>query len=286
MTATKRIKIAVPKKGRLRKPIVKMLNKARYVFKQDDNLLHAHCVYQPIDFIFLRTDDIPTLIDQKKVDLGFTGRDLVKEGKFDLQELLNIEMGNCELALAGPKEISFDNLSQLKNKKIATSFPHLTKTFFQKKNIPVECITLNGSIEIMLKLNVCDAIVDLVETGNTLKDNNLEKWEVLEKSYAAVFSRKDFKKNEVVEAFLKRLKGIIIASHYSILEYNIKKSSLLKAEKITPGLDAPTIAHLDDPKMVAIKVMIKKSDIIEAMDKLEEIGASGIFEMNINNCRL
>ena len=282
----KRIKIAVPRKGRLHAPILKMLEKAKYIANYNEKSLHYSSPNEAIDFIFLRTDDIPILVEQGKIDLGITGKDIVIETKVKLKELFSLEIGKCRLVLAGSKSTSFKNLAQLNGKKIATSFPNITKKFFQKKGVAIECLSLSGSIEVMLKLDVCHAVVDLVETGNTLRENNLVEWEILGNYSVGLFAKNNLNDNLVTRSFLKRLKGITIANHYSILEYNIKKSLLKAAEEITPGLDAPTISHLDDPRMVAIKVMIKKSQVISTMDKLEKIGASGIFEIEIANCRL
>ncbi len=286
MQEKKRLRIAIPKKGRLRKPIIKVLKRAGYVFNSEDNILHSRCSNALIDFIFLRADDIPTLTCNGKIDLGLTGKDNVIESELPYKEWLSLEMGKCRLALAGQSDFNYTRPESLRGKKIATSFPNITKNFLDTERNQLEIIVLNGSIEVMLKLGVADAVVDIVETGNTLKENNLKVWETMGEYYVGVFSKPDLASSSTLESFIKRLKGITIANHYSVLEYNIKKENLKEAEKITPGLEAPTVSSLDNENFVAVKVMIKKDQINHAMDELEALGASGIFEIEINNCRL
>jgi len=84
----------------------------------------------------------------------------------------------------------------------------------------------------------------------------------------------------------RRIEGILIARKYSMLEYNIKKSLLKKAETITPGFEAPTVSDLDEAGWCAVKVMVEKNRVIEAMDRLEKIGATAVLETEIRNCRL
>ena len=78
----------------------------------------------------------------------------------------------------------------------------------------------------------------------------------------------------------------MIARDYSLLEYNVPREKLAEAEKITPGFDSPTISQLEDPKWCSVRVMVRRGDVIGAMEKLESLGASAIFETTISNCRL
>ncbi len=283
--ANNRLKIAIPKKGRLRNPTIKLLQQAGLEFNTESNMLHVACLKEPIDLFFLRTQDIPTLIENNIADIGITGKDNVDESRANLSEILHLGFGACSLCLSGEKA-KYTGIQDLKHKRIATGFPLLTKKFFHKHKVPFECIKLSGSLEIMIALGVCDAIVDISETGLTLQNNNLEIYEVLDNYYTGLFVKPENKNKKSIIELKKRLNGILISRSYSIIEFNIKKSLLKKAEIIAPGFDAPTISHLDNPSLVAVRVMIKKHNIYEIFKRLEELGATAIFEIEIKNCRL
>lgn len=285
------MKLAIPKKGRLRAPAIELIKKAGYDFDIHDHGLNVLCKNSNLELVFLRTEDIPVLVERGVVDLGITGKDNVLEKKSNLTEILPLEYGECRLCLAGPRNLSYQGITTLekmaKNKKlrIASSFPTLTKEFFNKNKIKVEVINLSGSIEVMIFLKVADLVVDIVQTGSTLHSNQLKPLETIGSFYSALYSKPSLKKDSQVIQIKKRLEGILIANRYSILEYNIHKQLLKKAEKISHGFEAPTISHLDNPYKVAVKILIEKTKVNQTMEKLEKLGATGIFETLIQNCR-
>lgn len=289
------LRIGLPGKGRLSLATIELFTKADYMVKHDGKKLSFYDNKENIDFLFLRTQDIPTLIDAGIIDLGVSGTDNVFEKKLSLKEVLPLEFGQCRLCVAASKQIPYDGdlkkffsqqKKEQKKNRIVTSFPNITHDFFRKNAIDIECIVVQGSVEIMISLHGSDAIVDLVDTGKTLENNGLKILKTIGNYHCSLLAKNDVSNDEKIDEMVKRLRGIILSSKYSILEYNILKTKLKEAEKITPGFDAPTISHLDDSLRVAIKVMIKKNEVVSAMNALEKIGASGIFETSIRNCRL
>ena len=128
---------------------------------------------QTISLILLKAGDIPLYVAKGAVDLGLVGKDTVLENDMDVYELAELKFAKCTLCVAGPK-----NKVQLKNGiRIATKYPGLTRKFTQKRGIDVEIITLAGSIELAPLIQLSDCIVDLVQTGETLKENNLIVYE-------------------------------------------------------------------------------------------------------------
>ena len=154
------------------------------------------------------------------------------------------------------------------------------------KGVKVNVIEMNGSVEIMIALGLADAIVDIVETGDSLRDNNLKVFCDIGSYETQLVANKSLKGDERIEKIKKRIEGILIAERYSVLEYNIIEEKLKEAEKITPGFEAPTVSKLDEEGWMAVKVMVPKKDVIPAMDKLSSIGATAILETKIVNCRL
>ena len=280
------IKIAIPNKGRLREPAISLLKKSGYKFRTKERALYATCTNSDLVVIFTRADDIPVLVDKGAVDLGITGQDLIEEREATVSNLLDLGFGRCKLCLAIPENQDLKSLKVLEGKTIATSFPTITKNYFSKQNIKVQTVELNGSVEIMVALEFADVIVDLVESGDTLKQNKLKSFETIGTYQSVLIANPNKENDPEIQKLKRRFEGILVASRYSILEYNIPKAKITDAENITPGFKSPTIASLEDDKWLAVKVMVEKSIVVDVMDKLEALGATAIFETAIDNCRL
>jgi ATP phosphoribosyltransferase len=286
MIEVNKLKFAIPAKGRLMEPTIALLHKAGYKFRAKGRNLYATCTNDDIVFIFIRPDDIPVLVDKGVVDLGITGSDLVIEKNADVAEVLPLGFGKCRLCLAVKNTSKFEKLSDFKDGVIATSFVNITSKFFKDNKVDVKCIGMNGSVEITIDLNLAEAIVDIVETGDSLRDNNLKVFCDIGNYETVLIANRKLSQNSKIEQIARRINGILIAEKYSLLEYNIKEESLKKAEKITPGFESPTVSKLEQDGWVAVKVMVMKKDVISVMDSLEQIGATGIIETEVRNCRL
>ena len=147
-------------------------------------------------------------------------------------------------------------------------------------------VPLRGSVEVSTKLGVADAIVDLVETGSTLAANRLRILEEAGRYETVLIQNHERRHSELADRVVRRLEGVVIARSYSLLEYNVPRSLLSEAEQITPGFNSPTISALEDPTWCAVKVMVRRSEMIDIMEQLEALGASAILETQITNCRL
>lgn len=281
-----KIKFALPTKGRLKEPAIELLKKSGFSFRTSGRNLYATCTNADIVFIFVRTDDIPILVEKGVIDIGITGIDLVEEKGADLLRLKDLDFGRCRLCVAVHESLTGDDLFLLEEKTIATSFPETTRNFFADKGVNVSVVEMNGSVEVMIALNLASAIVDLVETGDSLRDNNLKVFAEILKSEAILVANRKVEKDPRVLQIVRRIEGIMVASQYSMLEYNIPAEKLKDAEKITPGIESPTISELEEEGWVAVKVMVLKKEVISVMDELEKVGATAIFETVISNCRL
>jgi ATP phosphoribosyltransferase len=147
-------------------------------------------------------------------------------------------------------------------------------------------VNLSGSVEIMIALGVADAIVDLVETGSTLAANQLRILDEIGSYETVLIQNRARRNSELADRVVRRLEGLVIARSYSLLEYNVPRSKLSAAEKITPGFHSPTVSALEDAAWCAVRVMVRRGDVIPIMEQLEALGASAILETQITNCRL
>ncbi len=286
LTEPNRIRFAVPSKGRLNEPAVELLKRSGYSFRLSGRNLYATCTSADIVFIFVRADDIPVLVDSGVVDLGITGSDLVAEREATVETLLELGFGRCRLAVAVPEGFEGEALSGLDGRRIATSFPRTTERFFADQGASVKCMEMNGAVEIMVALELADAIVDIVETGDSLRENHLRVLREIGQYQAVLVAHPSMATDARVLQIRRRLEGILVASRYSILEYNIPARLLKQAETITPGFESPTVSQLDQQGWLAVKVMVEKAQVGAVMDALETLGATAIFETEVRNCRL
>jgi len=280
------LRIGVPSKGRLAEISAQLLNEAGLTFRRPERSLFARCRDMPVEITFLRTDDIPVLCAEGAIDLGVTGADLVAESGADLVHRLDLGIGSCRLALCVAEDSTVADARQLAGLRIATSFPRITRDWLAKRGVEAHFVELSGSVEIMIQLEVADAIVDLVETGSTLAANKLRVLDEIGRYETVLVQNHKVADPATADRIVRRLEGIVIARSYSLLEYNIPRARLRDAEKITPGFNSPTVSALEDADWCAVRAMVKRGETHAIMERLEAIGASAIIETDISNCRL
>jgi ATP phosphoribosyltransferase len=284
------LRIGIPSKGRLSELAAELLIQAGLHFRRQDRSLFARVSGLPIDVTFLRPDDIPVLCSEGAIDLGITGSDLIAEAGTDVLQSIQTRMplgvGRCRMAICVPIDSPIQEPQALQGKRIATSFPQITSNYLAAHNTQAHLVKLTGSVEVMISLGVADAIVDLVETGSTLAANRLRIFAEIDRYETVLIQAPACRDAELADRIVRRLEGVVIARDYSLLEYNVPRSQLAAAEAITPGFKSPTVSSLEDSNWCAVRVMVKRGDVIQIMERLEAIGASAIVETTINNCRL
>src|SRR5690349_20541250 len=147
----------------------------KLIFESEDRQVRA---------VLVKPADVPTYVEYGAADLGIAGRDVIMESRADLLQPLDLNFGHCKLAVAGPKGAQSINGSDHPTIRVATKYPRITLDYYNMRGIPVEIIPLSGSIEHAPLIGLADRIVDLVETGRTLKENGLEIVEVIADSSA------------------------------------------------------------------------------------------------------
>src|SRR5207253_1831100 len=151
------LRIGVPSKGRLSDLAAELLKQAGLSFRRQERSLFARVGEMPVDITFLRTDDIPVLVAEGAIDMGITGSDLLAEATADVTTRLALGIGKCKLALCVPDDAGIQSPAQLSGKRVATSFPNITRTYLAQHKADVHLVNLGGSVEIMITLGVADA---------------------------------------------------------------------------------------------------------------------------------
>lgn len=279
-------RIGIPSKGRLAEVAAELLQEAGLSFRRQERSLFARVRELPLEVAFLRTEDIPVLCAEGAIDLGITGSDLVAESAVEVIERLALGVGHCRLAICVPEQSSIESPRQLAGQRVATSFPHCTQRYLEQHGTAVHLVAIRGSVEVMVALGVADAVVDLVETGSTLAANQLRVLDEIGRYETVLIQNPRQQQPQLADRVVRRLEGVVIARSYSLLEYNVPRARLREAEQITPGFNSPTVSALEDPDWCAVRVMVRRHEVIEIMERLEAIGASAILETRITNCRL
>lgn len=281
------LQIALPNKGSLSQEAVELVREAGYHCRRYSRELVVRDKAHPIEYVFLRPKDIAVYVSRGVLDIGITGRDLALDSQADFHELLPLEFGRSSFYYAVPQESELTP-DQFGGLRIATSYANLVAQDLQKRGVRADVVHLDGAVEIAIRLGVADAIADVVESGRTMMEAGLKTvGEPLIASEAILIARdQSVARNEWVKQFVERLKGIIVARAYVMVEYDAPTELLEQASMITPGIEAPTVAPLSREGWVAIKAMAKKSDVNDIMDRLAQLGAKGIIVTPIRTCRI
>ncbi|MDO5852654.1 MAG: ATP phosphoribosyltransferase [Thermoplasmata archaeon] len=280
------LKFGVPNKGRLNERAVELLTKAGLDLGEDfGRKLYIKARNQDVEVLFLRAQDIPEFIATGAIDLGITGQDQVAESGHTLVDRLDLQFGFCHMALAVPEESGITDASQVKDgSRIATSYPNITKRYFQSLGKLVNVIVVTGAAEVMPYLGIADYIVDLVSTGSTLKMNRMVEAGRIIDSQACVFTSEEALKRygPQIDELADSIESVITAESKKYLMANVPRDRMKDAEGIIPGLEGPTILEIaGNPEYVAIHAVIDSKDTLHIISDLKKIGAKGILTTEI-----
>lgn len=166
---------------------------------------------QRLKFIITKTADVPTYVEYGAADIGIIGKDVIDESGKDVYELLDLGFGKCHLMMAVPKDKKRDSLKDYAYTRVATKFPHIAEKFFTSQGMQMEYIKLNGSIELGPIIGLSESIVDIVETGTTLRENNLEEIvSIMDATARLIVNRVSFKlKFERINSMVTELKKFL-----------------------------------------------------------------------------
>ena len=174
-------------KGRMQEDALALFARAGIVVAAEE-LNSRKLLVQSADgrfnFVFVKPGDVPTYVEYGVADAGVCGRDVLIEAKADVHEPLDLKFGYCKIAVAGRTEVVGQDYNLLATVRVATKYPNIATEYFHRKGIPIETIYLSGSVELAPILGLSDRIVDLVETGRTLKENGLEVIDVITETTA------------------------------------------------------------------------------------------------------
>lgn len=278
------LRVAVPNKGSLSEIAAEMLAEAGYSGRRDSRKLVHRDSRNDVEFFYLRPRDIATYVGSGALDVGITGRDLLLDSGSDAREIAHLDFGDSTFRFAAPAG-AFESIEQLAGKRVATSYPKLVDDFLRLRGVEAVTVKLDGAVESAVQLGVADAVADVVSTGATLASARLEIFgPVILESTAVLIGGPN--REDGIDRLLRRLRGVLVARKFVMVEYDLEESRLSAATEIAGGIESPTVSPLREDGWVAVRVMIPADDANEVMDQLADLGARAILVTAIHAARL
>lgn len=294
MNDKKRLRIAMQKSGRLSQESQALLKQCGVKINLQEQRLIAYAENMPIDILRVRDDDIPGLVFDGVVDLGVVGENVLEEAELARQAsgeqvaykmLRRLDFGGCRLSIAVPQDENYNNIKDLQNARIATSYPNLLKRYMQQQGVNFKTCSLTGSVEVAPRAGLADAICDLVSSGATLEANGLKEVEIIYRSKSCLIQRAmplEMEKQALVDKLLTRIQGVQQAAESKYIMLHAPKEKLAEITALLPGVENPTILPLaHDNSKVAMHVVSQENLFWETMEQLKAVGASSILVLPI-----
>lgn len=294
MDKASRLKIAVQKSGRLTDNSLDLLVRCGLKYSRGKDQLLCYGENMPLDVLFVRDDDIPDLVQQDVCDLGILGLNVIQEKRLAFEsrgiaplfeQLMVLDYGKCRLAIAVPDGTAYKDVTSLRGKRIATTYPYLLGRYLLNNDVRAEIVTLSGAVEIAPRLGRADFICDLVSTGSTLAANHLWEAETILESQAAIIRTPvavSTDKQEWIQRLSMRIDGVQQVKESKYIMLHAPRSKLAEIRKLLPGTESPTIMPLDGVSdKVALHAVCRENVFWETLESLKSAGASSILVLPV-----
>ena len=282
------LRIAVPNKGMLSQPAWSMLSEAGYRLRSNPRQLVVQDPENEIELFYLRPLDIAVYVGRGTIDVGITGRDLLLNSVTDAKEHLQLGFGASTFRFAAPRDSGITVLQDVAGKRVATSYDRLLADYLAAHHLSADIIHLDGAVESSVQLGVADLIADVVSTGTTLRNAGMRVFAdpILHSEAILIRSTRLNVDDERLIVFSRRLKGVLTAHRYVLMDYDIPVEKVAAAVAITPGFESPTISPLHDKRWCAVRVMVPRGKVNTLMDRLYDVEARAIIVTSIQASRM
>jgi ATP phosphoribosyltransferase len=278
-----RLSVAVPAKGRMAEPALKLCADAGLSFETTERSLLVPCANAPVDLLLVRPSDIPEYVQDRVVDLGITGANLVAEAEADVVTLAELGFARCTLEAAVPEDADQREIVDLNGLRIATAYPVSTRRLLAERGVEAELVHVSGSVEATPRLGLADAIVDLVSTGSTTAANGLRRIGELLASQAVLIGGPEAieTRHDLVERLELMLSGVVAARRRRYVMMNASVDSLQAIRDVLPSMDAPTVLPLADEGQIAVHAAVDAGDVWQLLPSLKAAGATSILVLPV-----
>ncbi|MHA7128432.1 ATP phosphoribosyltransferase [Algoriphagus namhaensis] len=277
------IRIAVQKSGRLSDDSLRLIKECGIKFYNGTGKLKSSSTNFPIEFLFLRDDDIPGYVADGVADLGIVGENELVEKDKDVTTLKKLGFSKCRLSLAIPKGQDYPGLSYFEGKNIATSYPKILGDYLKANKIQASIHEISGSVEIAPSIGLAEGICDIVSSGSTLMMNGLKEVEQIFKSEAVLIANKNLNnwQTEIIDKLLFRMNAVQQGKMNKYVLLNAPNEALDKIVSLIPGMRSPTILPLAQSGWSSVHSVLNEDQFWENIEELRAAGAEGILVVPI-----
>lgn len=282
---SRRFRLALPSKGRLHDPALDLVRAAGFELEGNGRALFAHCSQWDVEVLFARAEDMPAWATDGAVEAAIAGRDQVAEGGSGLDELVPLGFGRCSLQVAVPSGNGITSVSGLDGGRIATSHPRVTARWFAERGVRVETVAVRGSVELAPRLDAAEAVCDLVQSGETLRQNGLTPIATVLESEAVLVARPglELAQQRVADELATVVRSVIDARNRRYLMLNAPDDSLETIVALLPGLDSPTVLPLARQGWHSVHAVVEQRQVMELLEPLRAAGARSLLVLPIHH---
>lgn len=237
----------------------------------------------PLEFLFLRDDDIPGYVEDGVADLGIVGENVWYEAARQVELVKRLGFSKCRLSLAVAKHVDYKGVEELQGANIATSYPKILEDYLQERGVKANIHVISGSVEIAPSIGLADAICDIVSSGSTLFMNGLKEVETIYRSEAVLIGsqQRSEQKQQLLDKLLFRINAVQKGQKNKYILLNAPQASLQKIISILPGMRSPTVLPLAEEGWNSVHSVIQEDEFWEIIDQLKAAGAEGILVVPI-----
>lgn len=277
------LRLAIQKSGRLSEDSLQLIKECGIDYNKSDNKLTSKAFNFPIEFLFLRDDDIPGYVADGVADIGIVGENVFVEKAQKAEVVEKLGFSKCRLSIAVPKTFSYNGIKSLHGLSIATSYPNILANYLAENDVKAEIHEISGSVEIAPNIGLAEAICDLVSSGSTLISNGLKEADVVLQSQAILIanSNLDAEKKKILTNLIFRIKAVQRAKNKKYILLNFPNSSQEKIISLLPGVKSPSIMPLATEGWSSLHSVVNENEFWEVIEKLKEAGAEGILVIPI-----
>lgn len=283
MTNNSTLRLAIQRKGRLSEDSLSLIKESGIKFSNGSGKLKSKARNFPIEFLFLRDDDIPDYVADGVADIGIVGENVALEKGKNIDVIKRLGFSKCRLSLAIPKEIDYKGLEFFQNASIATSYPKILQDFLSKNKITADIHEISGSVEIAPSIGLATGVCDIVSSGSTLLSNGLKEVEEVLKSEAIIIGNQNMsdEKKSILDKLLFRIESVQKGKNNKYILLNAPNDKLEEIIELLPGMRSPTIVPLANRDWSSIHSVINEDEFWDVIEKLRNAGAEGILVVPI-----
>ncbi len=278
-----KLRLAIQKSGRLSESSLDLIKQCGISYTQAFGKLKAEAHNFPLEFLFLRDDDIPKYVANGIADLGIVGENVLEEKNESVETVMQLGFAKCRLSIAVPRDFVYNTIEDLNGMKIATSYPNILQKYLNVNDVKAQIQEISGSVEIAPSIGLAKAVCDIVSSGSTLVSNGLKEVETIFKSEAVLIAHAKLEEAQkaLLEQLIFRIKAVRKAKQNKYILMNVPNNAIKQVIDILPGMKSPTVMPLAHEGWSSLHSVVQEDEFWKVIAQLQEAGAEGILVVPI-----